>query len=146
MPSTYMVKPNEVTRKWYILDAANRPLGRVASEAARILMGKHKPTYTPHVDTGDHVIVINAEKVRLTGRKLDQKFYIYHTGYPGGLRKISYRKLLAEKPEMAVEEAIRRMLPQNRLGRKMFKKLRVYRGEQHPHSAQKPEIWQGWRE
>jgi large subunit ribosomal protein L13 len=141
-----MVKPNEVTRKWYILDAANRPLGRVASEAARILMGKHKPTYTPHVDTGDHVIVINAEKVRLTGRKLDQKFYIYHTGYPGGLRKISYRKLLAEKPEMAVEEAIRRMLPQNRLGRKMFKKLRVYRGEQHPHSAQKPEIWQGWRE
>lgn len=146
MPSTYMAKPNEVTRKWYILDAANRPLGRVASEAARILMGKHKPTYTPHVDTGDHVIVINAEKIRLTGKKLDQKFYIYHTGYPGGLRKISYRKLLAEKPEMAVEEAIRRMLPQNRLGRKMFKKLRVYRGEQHPHSAQKPEIWQGWRE
>lgn len=144
--TTYVVKPKEVTRRWYILDATDRPLGRLASEAARLLIGKHKPIYTPHVDTGDHVIIINAEKVKLTGKKLERKFYIYHTGYPGGLKKIAYKKLLAEKPEKAVEEAVRRMLPQNRLGRKMFKKLKVYRGSQHPHQAQKPEPWQGWRE
>ncbi|MGB9886580.1 MAG: 50S ribosomal protein L13 [Moorellales bacterium] len=146
MQTTYAAKPGEVARRWYILDATDRPLGRLASEAARILRGKHKAIFTPHVDTGDHVIIINAEKVRLTGRKPERKFYVYHTGYPGGLKKIPYKQLLAERPEMAIEEAVRRMLPQNRLGRQMLKKLRVYRGSQHPHQAQKPEPWQGWRE
>ena len=139
--STYMAKPNEVERKWYILDAAGKPLGRLATEAATLLRGKHKPTYTPNVDTGDHVIVLNAEKVVLTGNKLDQKEYIRHSGHPGGLKRTPYRELLEKRPELALEVAIKGMLPHNRLGRQMFTKLKVYRGSEHPHSAQQPEVW-----
>jgi len=136
---TYMARPKEVTRKWYIVDAEDKPLGRLASEVAKILRGKHKPTYTPHTDTGDHVIVINAEKVKLTGKKLDKKFYRHHSLYPGGLSEISYRHFLAEKPEKAIEIAVKGMLPKNSLGRAMFRKLKVYRGPEHKHEAQKPE-------
>lgn len=139
---TYMAKPGEIERKWYVIDAEGKTLGRLASEAARILRGKHKPTFTPHVDVGDHVIIINAEKVRLTGKKLEKKMYIWHTRYPGGLRMMSYEKLLKTKPERAIEKAIWGMLPHNRLGRKMFRKLRVYRGPNHPHAAQRPEAWE----
>ncbi|MCG0277385.1 MAG: 50S ribosomal protein L13 [Thermanaeromonas sp.] len=136
-----MAKPHEIKRKWYIIDAAGKTLGRVAATAASILRGKHKPIFTPHVDTGDHVIVINAEKVRLTGKKLLKKEYITHSGYPGGLKRINYATLLQTHPERAIEKAVWGMLPHNRLGRKIFKKLRVYRGSVHPHEAQKPEIW-----
>ena len=136
-----MAKPNEVKRKWYILDATDKPLGRLATEAATLLRGKHKPTYTPNVDTGDHVIVINAEKVVLTGKKLDQKEYIRHSGYVGGLKRTSYRELLEKKPELAIEVAIKGMLPHNRLGRQMYTKLKVYKGSEHPHEAQQPEVW-----
>lgn len=139
--STYFAKANTVERKWYIIDAAGLPLGRLATEAARILRGKHKPTFTPHVDTGDHVIIINAEKVVLTGKKLDQKMYRRHSGYPGGLKETPYRNLLAKMPERAVEHAVKGMLPHNRLGAQMYRKLKVYRGENHPHQAQKPEVW-----
>jgi len=139
--TTYMAKPQEVQRKWYILDATGKPLGRLASEAARLLRGKHKPIYTPHVDTGDHVIIINAEKVVLTGKKLDQKKWQRHSGYPGGLKSTDYRTLLQTKPELAVQLAVKGMLPHNRLGDKMLKKLRVYRGSQHPHQAKQPELW-----
>jgi large subunit ribosomal protein L13 len=139
--TTYMAKPREIQRKWYILDAAGKPLGRLATEAARILRGKHKPIYTPHIDTGDHVIVINAEKVVLTGNKLKQKEYIRHSGYPGGLKRTKYEKLMQQKPEFVVEKAIKGMLPHNRLGRAMARKLRVYRGPDHKHQAQVPEIW-----
>lgn len=138
---TYMAKPNEVERKWYIIDAAGKPLGRVATLAAHILRGKHKPTYTPNVDCGDHVIVINAKDVVLTGNKLDQKELIRHSGYPGGLKRTKYRDLLAKKPDLAVEVAIKGMLPHTKLGRQMFSKLKVYRGADHPHQAQKPEVW-----
>ncbi|HHY36353.1 MAG TPA: 50S ribosomal protein L13 [Firmicutes bacterium] len=141
MRTTYMAKPQEIQRKWYVLDAAGKPLGRLATEAARILRGKHKPIYTPHIDTGDHVIVINAEKVVLTGNKLKQKEYIRHSGYPGGLKRTRYEKLLQEKPELVVEKAIKGMLPHNRLGRAMARKLRVYRGPDHKHQAQVPENW-----
>lgn len=137
---TYMAKPLEVERKWYVIDASGQTLGRLASEVASILRGKHKPTYTPHVDTGDFVIVINADKVVLTGNKLDQKMYRRHSGYPGGLKEMTYRNLLAKKPEKAIEIAVKGMLPKNRLGRKMFTKLKVYRGSEHPHQAQKPEV------
>jgi len=137
---TYMAKPAEVDRKWYIIDATDQILGRLASEVASILRGKHKPTYTPHIDTGDFVIVVNADKVKLSGNKLDQKKYRYHSGYPGGLKEIDYRTLLQRKPEKAVEIAVKGMLPKNRLGRQMFKKLKVYKGNEHPHEAQKPEI------
>lgn len=137
---TYMAKANEIERKWYLVDAEGKTLGRLASEIAKILRGKHKPIYTPHVDTGDHVIIINAEKVELTGKKLDQKMYRTHSLYPGGLKEVPYRRFLAEKPEKAVYEAIRGMLPHNRLGRQMIKKLRVYRGTEHPHQAQQPEV------
>jgi len=136
---TYMAKPQEVVRKWYVVDAAGKPLGRLASEVAKILRGKHKPEFTPHVDVGDYVIVLNADKVVLTGRKLDQKYYRHHSGYPGGLKEIKYRDFLATKPERAVELAVRGMLPKNSLGRAMIKKLKVYRGDQHNHQAQKPE-------
>jgi len=136
-----MAKPREIQRKWYILDAAGKPLGRLATEAARILRGKHKPIYTPHIDTGDHVIVINAEKVVLTGNKLKQKEYIRHSGYPGGLKRTKYEKLMQQKPEFVVEKAIKGMLPHNRLGSAMARKLRVYRGPDHKHQAQVPEIW-----
>lgn len=138
---TYMAKAQQIERKWYVLDATNKPLGRLATEAARLLKGKHKPTYTPHVDTGDFVIVINADKAILTGKKLDQKIMYKHSGYPGGLKEISYRNLMAEKPERAVEAAVRGMLPKNRLGRKMIKKMKVYAGAEHLHQAQKPENW-----
>lgn len=138
---TYMAKAQEVERKWYVLDATGKPLGRLATEAARLLKGKHKPTYTPHVDTGDFVIVINADKAVLTGKKMDQKIMYKHSGYVGGLKEIPYRKLMAEKPERAVEAAVRGMLPKNRLGRKMIKKMKVYAGAEHLHQAQKPENW-----
>jgi len=134
-----MAKANEVERKWYVVDAEGKPLGRLASEVAKILRGKHKPEYTPHVDTGDHVIVVNAEKVVLTGKKLDQKLYRHHSLYPGGLKEIKYRAFLKDKPERAVELAVKGMLPKNSLGRAMFKKLKVYRGAEHNHAAQKPE-------
>jgi large subunit ribosomal protein L13 len=136
-----MAKAQEVDRKWYVLDAENKPLGRVATEAARLLRGKHKPTFTPHVDTGDFVIIVNADKILLTGKKLDQKVMYKHSGYPGGLKETPYRRLMAEKPERAVEAAVRGMLPKNRLGRKMIKKMKVYAGSEHLHQAQKPEIW-----
>jgi len=137
---TYMAKPAEVDRKWYVIDAAEQTLGRLSSEVASILRGKHKPTYTPHVDTGDFVIVINADKIRLTGDKINQKKYRYHTGYPGGLKEIDYKTLLQKKPEKAIEVAVKGMLPHNRLGNRMYKKLKVYRGSEHPHQAQKPEV------
>ena len=142
MQTTYMAKPSEVEKKWYVLDASDKPLGRVASEAARLLRGKHKPTFTPHIDTGDHVIVINAEKAILTGKKLDQKYYYHHSGYPGGLKEVKYKDLMAKKPVLAVEKAVKGMLPHNSLGRATAKKLKVYAGSDHPHAAQKPEIWE----
>jgi len=137
---TYMAKAEEVKKKWYVVDAAGKPLGRLASVVASILRGKHKPIYTPHVDTGDYVIVINAEKAVLTGKKLDQKVYRRHSGWPGGLKETKYRQLMEKSPEKAVELAVKRMLPHNSLGRAMFRKLRVYRGPEHEHQAQKPEI------
>ncbi len=141
MRTTYMAKPQDIKRSWYIIDAADRPLGRVATEAARLLRGKHKPEFTPHIDTGDHVIILNAEKVVLTGRKLEQKFYYRHSGYPGGLKKIDYATMLEKQPEKALYMAVRGMLPHNRLGRAMLKKLRVYRNNQHSHQAQQPQTW-----
>lgn len=137
---TYMAKAEEVKKKWYVVDAAGKPLGRLASVVASILRGKHKPIYTPHVDTGDYVIVINAEKAVLTGKKLDQKVYRRHSGWPGGLKETKYRQLMEKSPEKAVELAVKRMLPHNSLGRAMFRKLRVYRGPEHEHQAQKPEV------
>ena len=138
---TYMAKPGELERKWYIIDAEGKVLGRLAAEAATILRGKHRPTYTPNVDTGDHVIVINADKAVLTGNKLQKKEYIRHSGYPGGLKRTSYAIVMKEKPELAVRKAIIGMLPRNRLGADMARKLKVYRGSEHPHQAQKPEAW-----
>lgn len=142
MTTTFMAKPHEVERKWYIVDAANKPLGRVSTEVASILRGKHKPIFTPHVDTGDFVIVINAEKVVLTGNKLQQKKWRRHSGYPGGLKSTDYQTLLAKKPEKVIELAVKGMLPKNPLGRAMYRKLKVYRGDSHPHQAQKPEQWE----
>lgn len=136
---TYMAKAETVQRKWYVVDAQGVALGRLASQVAAILRGKNKPTFTPNVDTGDHVIIINASKVLLTGNKLDDKFYYKHSGYVGGLKQASYRDLIAKKPAFAVEEAIRGMLPHNTLGRQMIKKLRVYAGPEHEQQAQKPE-------
>lgn len=135
---TFMAKPAEVERQWFIIDAEGQTLGRLSSEVAAILRGKHKPTYTPHVDTGDFVIVINAEKIQLTGNKLLQKKYRHHTGYPGGLKEVDYKTLLQKRPERAIEVAVKGMLPHNRLGAKMLRKLKVYRGSEHPHQAQKP--------
>ncbi|PSR27445.1 MAG: 50S ribosomal protein L13 [Sulfobacillus benefaciens] len=140
--STYMARPKDFERKWYVIDAEGIPLGRVATAAATLLRGKHKPIYTPHLDTGDHVIIINAEKVILTGRKLDQKIYFHHSGYEGGLKRTVYRQLMLKKPDFVVEKAVRGMLPHNRLGRAMFKKLKVYRNGEHPHQAQQPEQWE----
>ncbi len=139
--STFMAKANEVERKWYIIDAEGKPLGRVAAQVAKILRGKHKPVFTPHVDTGDHVIVVNVDKVVLTGKKLDQKFYRHHSGHPGGLKEIKYKDLLEKKPEKAMMVAVKGMLPHNSLGRKALKKLRVYKGTEHNHEAQQPEVW-----
>ncbi len=139
--TTFMAKPSQVQRKWYVLDAEGKTLGSVATEAAVLLRGKHKPTYTPHVDTGDFVIVINAEKVELTGKKLQQKEYITHSGYPGGLKRTAYGIMLQKKPERVMEKAIKGMLPKNKLGDQMYRKLKVYRGPEHPHQAQQPEAW-----
>ncbi|MBP2033089.1 large subunit ribosomal protein L13 [Clostridium algifaecis] len=137
---SYIAKPQDIKRKWYVVDAAGKPLGRVASQVASILRGKNKPIFTPHVDTGDFVIVINAEKVVLTGKKLDQKLLRHHSLYAGGLKETPYREALAKKPEFVFGEAVRRMLPKGVLGRQMFKKLRVYKGSEHNHEAQKPEV------
>jgi len=136
---TFMAKAEEVKRKWYVVDAEGKHLGRLASEVAKILRGKHKPEYTPYVDTGDYVIVLNADKVVLTGKKLEQKYHRYHTGWPGGLKEIKYRHFMEKSPEKAVELAIKGMLPKNSLGRAMFRKLKVYKGDKHNHEAQKPE-------
>lgn len=137
---SYLAKKNEVERKWYVIDAAGKPLGRVASQVATILRGKHKPVFTPNVDTGDFVIIINAEKVVLTGKKLDQKMMRHHSLYPGGLKETPYREVMAKKPEFAFQEAVRRMLPSGPLGRDMLKKLKVYRGAEHNNEAQQPEV------
>ena len=139
---SYMAKPEEIERKWYVVDAEGKVLGRLASEVASILRGKHKPIYTPHVDTGDFVIVINADKIKLTGKKLEQKEYKYHTGYPGGLKSISYKQIMEKNPERAIELAVKGMMPKNKLGRQMYKKLRVYSGPEHNHQAQKPEPYE----
>ena len=135
---TFMAKPAEVERKWYVVDATDMVLGRLASNVAAVLRGKNKPIFTPNVDTGDFVIVINADKVRLTGKKLEQKYYRYHTGYIGGLKEIQYKEMMEKKPVLAVELAIKGMLPKNSIGRQMFKKLKVYAGNEHPHAAQQP--------
>ena len=136
---TYVCKQEEADRKWVVVDAAGQTLGRLSTHVAHVLMGKHRPTYTPHADTGDFVVIINAGKVRLTGRKAEKKFYRWHTGYPGGLKQITARKLIKEKPERVLELAIHGMLPKNRLGRRLRTKLKVYSGPEHPHQAQKPE-------
>jgi large subunit ribosomal protein L13 len=135
---TFSPKPRDIERRWYVLDADGAVLGRLASEVAKILRGKHKPIFAPHADTGDHVIVINAGRVRVTGGKESEKTYYRHSGYPGGLREIGYERLLAERPTVAVEKAVRGMLPKNRLGRQVFRKLAVYEGAEHPHQAQRP--------
>ena len=135
---TFMAKKGSVEQNWCVVDAENKVLGRLASELARILRGKHKPDFTPHVDTGDYVIVINAEKVNLTGNKLKDKVYYSHSGYPGGIKSITAENLKAKKPEALIRLAVKGMLPKNRLGRKLFKKLKVYAGGEHPHQAQQP--------
>lgn len=136
---TYSVKQADITRTWYLVDADGIVLGRLAAELAKILRGKNKPIYTPHLDVGDHVIVVNADKVALTGNKLQKKVHYRHSGYPGGLKETSYEVLMRDKPELALEKAVRGMLPKNRLGRSMLKKLHVYSGPDHPHKTQKPE-------
>ena len=138
---TYVATPATVERKWLVIDASGKTLGRLATEVAKLLRGKHKPTYTPFVDTGDYVIVINASEMKLTGNKLDQKMYRYHTGYAGGLKETTYRNLMAKNPEKALELAVKGMLPKNSLGRQMFKKLKVYAGAEHEQAAQKPETY-----
>lgn len=142
MRSTYMAKPAEVQRKWLLIDAQGQTLGRLASEVATLLRGKHKPTFTPNVDTGDHVIVVNADKVVVTGNKAQDKMYYHYTGYPGGLRAVNFATLMQKKPDQAVYLAVKGMLPHNKLGRAMLKKLRVYAGPEHEHAAQQPEKWE----
>ena len=136
---TTMAKPLEVERKWYVVDATDQVVGRLATSVAAVLRGKHKPTFTPNVDTGDYVIIVNADKVRLTGNKENKKTYRYHTGYPGGIREIPYAELLEKHPERILEKAIKGMLPHNKLGRQMYRKLKVYAGPEHAHAAQMPE-------
>lgn len=138
MQGTYTAKPAEVVRSWFIVDATNKPLGRIASDVARVLRGKHKPTYTPHVDTGDFVVIVNADKVALTGEKATDKFYYAHSGYPGGMRRRSAGDMLKHKPTFLLEKAVKGMLPKNPLGRAMVKKLKVYAEATHPHTAQQP--------
>lgn len=135
---TYTAKKEDIERQWFVIDAKDQTLGRMASQIASILRGKHKPIFTPHMDTGDFVIVINAEKIHVTGNRLDDKMYYHHSGYPGGLRSKSLRQMLRDKPEDVIYEAVRRMLPKNNLGRQMLKKLKVYAGPEHPHAAQQP--------
>lgn len=139
--STFMPKAGEVARKWYVLDAAGKPLGRVAAEAAVLLRGKHKPEFAPHVDCGDHVIIINAEKAVLTGNKLEQKVYYHHTGYIGNMKKVKYGTLMNSKPTFAMEKAVKGMIPDTTIGREALSRLRVYAGAEHLHAAQKPEEW-----
>ena len=139
--TTYVLKENEIERKWYIIDAANKPLGRVAAEAAKLLRGKHKPTYTPNMDAGDHVIILNASEAIFTGKKLDQKIYRHHSGYIGGMKETTARVMMDKNPEKAMMLAIKGMLPKNTLGRQMLKKVRIYAGSEHDNAAQKPEIW-----
>lgn len=139
--STYMANATTVERKWYVIDAADRPLGKTAAIAADILRGKVKPTYTPHVDCGDYVIIINAEKAVLTGKKLEQKYYYTHSGYIGGLKAIQYKRLMTEKPELAVQLAVKGMLQKNKLARQQLTRLKVFRDDNHNHQAQKPEVW-----
>lgn len=137
---SYTAKPSDIERKWYVVDAEGKTLGRLATEVATVLRGKHKPTFTPHMDCGDYVIVVNAEKVDVTGKKRKEKVYKRHTGYPGGLREITFEKLLEKKPEEIVRHAVKGMMPKGRLGRQMYKKLKVYTGPEHNHQAQKPEV------
>ena len=139
--TTYVLKGNEIERKWYIIDADNKPLGRVATEAAKLLRGKHKPTYTPNMDAGDHVIILNASEAIFTGKKLDQKVYRHHSGYIGGMKETTARVMMEKNPEKAMMLAIKGMLPKNSLGRQMIKKVRIYAGSEHENAAQKPEIW-----
>jgi len=139
--STFMLKKEAVQRKWYVLDAAGKPMGRLAATAASILKGKHKVEYTPHVDCGDFVVIINADKALLTGNKLTQKYYRTHSGYAGGLKETQYKKLMAEKPQLAVKLAVKGMLPKNGIGRHALIRLKVYAGAEHKHQAQKPELW-----
>ena len=140
--STYMPKAGDITRKWYVIDAEGKPLGKVAVEAANLLRGKNKPTFTPNADCGDHVIIINAEKVVLTGKKLEQKKYYHHTGYIGHLKEVKYGTLMKTKPEFVVTKAVKGMIPDNTLGRQALTRLRVVKGAEHPHAAQKPEAWE----
>ena len=140
--STYMAKPANVERKWYVIDAEGVVLGRLASQVALMLRGKHKPTFTPHVDTGDFIIVVNTDKIVLTGNKLNDKIYYHHTGHPGGLKETKYRDLMATKSEFDLKKAVRGMLPKGPLGNKMIKKLKVYAGPEHEHAAQKPEAFE----
>lgn len=136
---TFSAKAEDVSRDWYVVDASDKTLGRLASEIAHRLRGKHKPEYTPHVDTGDYIVVVNAEKVRVTGNKATDKMYHHHTGYPGGLKSMSFEKLIDKAPERVIQGAVKGMLPRNPLGRAMFKKLKVYAGAEHPHAAQQPQ-------
>ena len=137
---TFMASPATIERKWYVVDAANMTLGRLASEVAKVLRGKHKPIFTPHMDTGDFVIIVNADKVKVTGRKLDQKIYYHHSDYVGGMKETTLREMMAKKPEKVVELAVKGMLPKGPLGRQMYTKLHVYAGPEHQHAAQKPEV------
>ena len=137
--NSFMANPAKVERKWYVVDATGYTLGRLASEVAKVLRGKNKPIFTPHIDTGDYVIIVNAEKIKVTGKKLDQKIYYHHSDYVGGMKETTLREMLAKKPEKVVELAVKGMLPKGPLGREMFTKLHVYAGAEHPHTAQKPE-------
>ncbi len=137
---SYVAKADDIQRKWYVVDATDKVLGRLASEVAAVLRGKNKPIFSTNIDTGDYVIIINADKVRVTGKKAEQKLYRHHTGFPGGLKAVSYNELMDKKPEKAVELAVKGMLPHNRLGRQMYRKLKVYAGSEHNHEAQQPEI------
>lgn len=137
--ATYVCKPSEAQRKWILVDAEGQTLGRLSTYVAKVLMGKHRPTYTPFIDTGDFVIVVNAEKVRLTGRKMDNKMYRWHTGYPGGLKQVPASRMIARSPERLIEWSVKGMLPKGRLGRQLGTKLKAYRGPEHPHQAQQPE-------
>ncbi len=139
---TYSAKSSDIKRQWYIIDASGKPLGRVAAEASKLLRGKHKPTFTPNVDTGDHVIILNCKDVVLTGKKLDQKIYRRHTGYIGNMKEVSARNMLQDTPEKAMMLAIKGMLPKNRLGRQMINKVRIYSGNEHENQAQKPIVWE----
>ena len=138
--NSFMANPAKVERKWYVVDATGYTLGRLASEVAKVLRGKNKPIFTPHIDTGDYVIIVNAEKIKVTGKKLDQKIYYHHSDYVGGIKETTLREMLAKKPEKVVELAVKGMLPKGPLGREMFTKLHVYAGAEHPHTAQKPEV------